>query len=90
MEPGVGEEQVKDLIPLYENTASPSPLPNISTAMNAPGLILQMRRGRNQKKGAFNIRQRRGGVELEQAAPQRAWFSIHVQRGPSLLLCHGS
>lgn len=35
----------------------------------------------NQKKGVRYVVTGGGGGGLEQAAPQRAWFSIHVQRG---------
>lgn len=79
MQPGVGEEEVKDLIPLYEKYGLDISFAGHIHSYERTWPILQMTV--NQKKGVRYIVSGGGGGGLEQAAPQRAWFSIHVQRG---------
>lgn len=79
MQPGVGEDEVKDLIPLYEKYGLDISFAGHIHSYERTWPILQMTV--NQKKGVRYIVSGGGGGGLEQAAPQRAWFSIHVQRG---------
>ena len=79
IEVGVGEEVVKELIPLYEKYGLDIAFAGHIHSYERTWPILQMTV--NQKKGVRYIVSGGGGGGLEQAAPQRAWFSIHVQRG---------
>ncbi|HTI72083.1 MAG TPA: LamG-like jellyroll fold domain-containing protein [Candidatus Limnocylindria bacterium] len=74
-----GEDHVKDLVPLYEKYGVDIAFAGHIHSYERTWPILQMTI--NQKKGVRYITSGGGGGTLEQAGPQRSWFSIHVQRG---------
>jgi hypothetical protein len=76
---GYGNDNAQPLVPLYEKYGVDISFAGHIHSYERTWPILQMTI--NQKKGVRYIVSGGGGGGLEQAAPQRAWFSIHVQRG---------
>lgn len=76
---GWGESGVRHLIPLYEKHGIDIAFAGHIHSYERTWPILNM--AVNQKRGVRYIVSGGGGGGLEQAAPQRSWFSIHVQRG---------
>jgi len=74
-----GDTNVRRLVPLYEKYAVDISFAGHIHSYERTWPILQMTI--NQQKGVRYIVSGGGGGGLEQAAPQRSWFSIHVQRG---------
>ena len=74
-----GDTNVRRLVPLYEKYGVDINFAGHIHSYERTWPILQM--SINQKKGVRYIVSGGGGGGLEQAAPQRSWFSIHVQRG---------
>lgn len=74
-----GDDAVSALIPLYEKYGIDIAFAGHVHSYERTWPILNMTI--NQARGVRYIVTGGGGGGLEQAGPQRAWFSIHVQRG---------
>jgi 3',5'-cyclic AMP phosphodiesterase CpdA len=74
-----GDEAVSALIPLYEKYGVDVAFAGHIHSYERTWPILNMTI--NQARGVRYIVTGGGGGGLEKAGPQRAWFSIHVQRG---------
>ncbi len=74
-----GDTNVRRLVPLYEKYGVDIAFAGHIHSYERTWPILQMTI--NQQKGVRYIVSGGGGGGLESAAPQRSWFSIHVQRG---------
>lgn len=74
-----GDSNVRRLVPLYERYGVDIAFAGHIHSYERTWPILQMTI--NQRSGVRYIVSGGGGGGLEQAAPQRSWFSIHVQRG---------
>ena len=74
-----GDPRVRDLVGLYEKYGVDIAFAGHIHSYERTWPILQM--SINQAKGVRYIISGGGGGGLEAAAPQRAWFSLHVQRG---------
>lgn len=74
-----GDSNVRRLVPLYEKYGVDIAFAGHIHSYERTWPIFQM--AINQAKGVRYIISGGGGGGLEQAAPQRSWFSVHVQRG---------
>lgn len=74
-----GDDNARQLIPLYEKHGVDIVFAGHIHSYERTWPILNM--AINQARGVRYIVSGGGGGSLEQAGPQRAWFSIHVQRG---------
>ena len=74
-----GDSNARHLVPLYEKYGVDLAFAGHIHSYERTWPILQM--SINQAKGVRYLISGGGGGGLEQAAPQRSWFSIHVQRG---------
>jgi len=74
-----GDSNVRRLVPLYEKHGVDIAFAGHIHSYERTWPIYQM--AINQARGVRYIVSGGGGGGLEQAAPQRSWFSIHVQRG---------
>lgn len=74
-----GDGNARQLVPLYEKYGIDVAFAGHIHSYERTWPILNLTI--NQKKGVRYIVTGGGGGGLEQAAPQRAWFSIHVARG---------
>jgi len=74
-----GDSNVRRLVPLYERYGVDIAFAGHIHSYERTWPILQM--AINQAKGVRYLVSGGGGGGLEQAAPQRSWFSVHVQRG---------
>lgn len=74
-----GDRNARHLIPLYEKHGVDIVFAGHIHSYERTWPILNMTI--NQARGVRYIVSGGGGGGLEQAGPQRAWFSIHVQRG---------
>lgn len=74
-----GDSNVRRLVPLYEKHGVDIAFAGHIHSYERTWPILQM--AINQRKGVRYIVSGGGGGGLEQAAPQRTWFTVHVQRG---------
>lgn len=74
-----GDSNVRRLVPLYEKYGVDIAFAGHIHSYERTWPIYQMTI--NQARGVRYIVSGGGGGGLEQAAPQRSWFSIHVQRG---------
>jgi len=74
-----GDSNAKKLVPLYEKYGVDIAFAGHIHSYERTWPLLQMTI--NQKKGVRYIVSGGGGGGLEQAGPQRSWFSLHVQRG---------
>jgi hypothetical protein len=74
-----GDSNVRHLVPLYEKYGVDIAFAGHIHSYERTWPILQMTI--NQAKGVRYIISGGGGGGLEQAAPQRSWFTLHVARG---------
>lgn len=74
-----GDSNARHLVPLYEKYGVDIAFAGHIHSYERTWPILQMTI--NQAKGVRYIITGGGGGGLEQAAPQRAWFTLHVARG---------
>jgi hypothetical protein len=74
-----GDSNVRRLVPLYEQHGVDIAFAGHIHSYERTWPILQMTI--NQARGVRYIVSGGGGGGLEQAAPQRSWFTVHVQRG---------
>lgn len=74
-----GDNNARELVPLYEKYGVDIAFAGHIHSYERTWPILKM--SINQKNGVRYIVSGGGGGGLEQAAPQRSWFTIHVQRG---------
>jgi len=74
-----GDSNVRRLVPLYEKYGVDISFAGHIHSYERTWPILQMTV--NQAKGVRYVVTGGGGGGLEQAAPQRAWFTVHVARG---------
>jgi phosphodiesterase/alkaline phosphatase D-like protein len=74
-----GDRNAMQLVPLYEQYGVDIVFAGHIHSYERTWPILQM--AINQKNGVRYIVSGGGGGGLEQAGPQRAWFTLHVQRG---------
>ncbi len=74
-----GDNNARRLVPLYEQHGVDIAFAGHIHSYERTWPILQMTV--NQAKGVRYIVSGGGGGGLEQAAPQRSWFTVHVQRG---------
>ncbi len=74
-----GDRNAKELVELYEKYGVDIAFAGHIHSYERTWPILGM--SINQKKGVRYIVSGGGGGGLEQAGPQRSWFTIHVQRG---------
>jgi 3',5'-cyclic AMP phosphodiesterase CpdA len=74
-----GDSNARHLVPLYEKFGVDIAFAGHIHSYERTWPILQMTI--NQAKGVRYIVSGGGGGGLEQAGPQRSWFSVHVQRG---------
>ncbi|MHC1766480.1 MAG: LamG-like jellyroll fold domain-containing protein [Verrucomicrobiia bacterium] len=74
-----GDSNVRQLVPLYEKYGVDIAFAGHIHSYERTWPILQM--SINQAKGVRYIVSGGGGGGLEQAAPQRSWFTLHVARG---------
>lgn len=74
-----GDSNARHLVPLYEKYGLDIAFAGHIHSYERTWPLLNL--SINQKKGVRYIISGGGGGGLEQAGPQRAWFSVHVQRG---------
>lgn len=74
-----GHEELRDLVALYEKYGVDINFTGHVHSYERTWPIWQM--AINQKKGVRYVVSGGGGGGLEQAAPQRSWFTLHVARG---------
>lgn len=74
-----GDSNVRQLVPLYEKYGVDIAFAGHIHSYERTWPILQMTI--NQARGVRYIVSGGGGGGLEQAAPQRSWFTLHVARG---------
>lgn len=74
-----GDSNVRRLVPLYEKYGVDIAFAGHIHSYERTWPILQL--AVNQAKGVRYIVSGGGGGSLEQAAPQRSWFTVHVARG---------
>jgi hypothetical protein len=74
-----GDSNVRQLVPLYEKHGVDVALAGHIHSYERTWPILNL--AINQRRGVRYIVSGGGGGGLEQAAPQRSWFTLHVARG---------